>query len=150
MDIAFTPHADFGPRGPNWRTVFGETVMLPPGGAQKRDDLVGLAWHHILHARACIARRKPWQADYLIAAARHHVLALGCLRLGLPGMFAKGDDLLPHELTAPLEVSLVHSLEAPGLRRALAVVATALTAELERTDPALAAQLGPILAEHSR
>jgi hypothetical protein len=149
VDIALTPEADFGPRGPNWRTVFGETATLPPGGAQKRDDLVGLAWHHILHARACIARRKPWQAEYLIAAARHHVLALASLRLGLPGMFAKGDDLLPHELTAPLEASLARSLEGPELRRALAVVATALTAELERTDPALAARLGPALTEHS-
>ncbi len=26
VDIAFTPAADFGPRGPNWRTVFGATV----------------------------------------------------------------------------------------------------------------------------
>jgi hypothetical protein len=149
VDIAFTPQADFGPRGPNWRTVFGETATPPPGGAQTRDDLVGLAWHHLLHARACIARGKPWQAEYLLAAARHHVLALGCLRLGLPSMFAKGDDLLPHELTAALEASLARSLEEPELRRALAVVAAALTAELERTDPTLAARLGPVLAEHS-
>jgi hypothetical protein len=64
-------------------------------------------------------------------------------------MFAKGDDLLPHELTAALEASLARSLEEPELRRALAVVAAALTAELERTDPTLAARLGPVLAEHS-
>jgi len=50
VDIAFTPAADFGPRGPNWRTVFGETVELPPGAPPDRDDLVGHAWHHVLHA----------------------------------------------------------------------------------------------------
>jgi len=51
----------------------------------------------------------PWQAEYLIGAARHQVLALGCLRLGLTTRYAKGDDLLPCELTAPLEASLVRS-----------------------------------------
>src|SRR5438552_397827 len=29
VDISFTPAADWGPRGPNWRTVFGETVETP-------------------------------------------------------------------------------------------------------------------------
>src|SRR5919201_6927998 len=29
VDIALTPAADWGPRGPNWRTVFGEAVGTP-------------------------------------------------------------------------------------------------------------------------
>src|SRR4051794_34064037 len=41
VDVAFTPAAEFGPRGPNWRTVFGQTVELaatPPPG---REEIVG-------------------------------------------------------------------------------------------------------------
>lgn len=145
VDIAFTPEAEFGPRGPNWRTVFGETVELAPGEPQTRDELVGLAWHHVLHARACIERGKPWQAEWLIGGVREHVLALACLRLGHTTRYAKGADLLTPELTAPLEESLVHSLDEEELRRALDAAAAALVAELERTDSALAARLRPTL-----
>jgi len=147
VDIAFTPASDFGPRGPNWRTVFGETVAPAPSGLPNRDELIGLAWHHVLHARACIDRRKPWQAEYLISGARHYVLALACLRSGFPTRHGKGDDLLPRELTAPLDAALVRSLEEGELRRALAAVTSALITELERNDPALAARLRPPLAE---
>lgn len=145
VDIAFTPEAEFGPRGPNWRTVFGETVELAQGGPPASDDLVGLAWHHVLHARACIERGKPWQAEWLIGGVREHVLALACLRLGHTTRFAKGNDLLPSELTAPLEATLVRSLDNDELHRALAAAADALVAELERTDSALATRLRPTL-----
>ncbi|HEY6104115.1 MAG TPA: hypothetical protein VI007_12915 [bacterium] len=147
VDIAFTPASDFGPRGPNWRTVFGETVELTPGPPPARDEFVGLAWHHVLHARACIDRRKPWQAEFLISGARHYVLALACLRHGVSTRHGKGDDFLPREMTAPLEATLVRSMEEAELRRALEEVTSALTAELERTDPALAARLRPVLSE---
>jgi hypothetical protein len=145
VDIAFTPEAEFGPRGPNWRTVFGETIELAQSGPQTRDELVGLAWHHVLNARACIERGKPWQAEWLIGGLREHVLALACLRLGHTTRYAKGTDLLPPELTAPLEETLVHSLDENELRRALAAAAVALVAELERTDSALAARLRPTI-----
>jgi predicted nucleotidyltransferase len=149
VDIAFTPAADFGPRGPKWRTVFGETVDVAPNEPVPRDELVGLAWHHVLHARTCIERGKPWQAEWLISALRDHVLALACLRLGLITRFAKGADSLPPELTEPLEQTLVRSLDEPELRRALAAAAAAFAAELERHDSALAIALEPMLAERA-
>lgn len=147
VDLAFTPAAEFGPRGPSWRTVFGDTVELAPAEPVRRDDLVGLAWHHVLHARACIERGKPWQAEYWISGIRDQVLALACLRLGHATGYAKGADLLPPELTAPLVPALVCSLEEAELRRALAAAAVALAAELERTDAVLAARLRPVLTE---
>jgi hypothetical protein len=147
VDIAFAPPAEFGPRGPNWRTVFGEAVELAPDAPPRRDDLVGLAWHHVLHARACIERGKPWQAEYWISALRDQVLALACLRLGHTTWYAKGADLLPPELTASLTPTLVCSLDEAELRRALASAAVALSAELERTDAALADRLRPLFSE---
>jgi predicted nucleotidyltransferase len=145
VDIAFAPAAEFGPRGPTWRTVFGEAVELPPAPAQSADDLLGRAWHHALHARACIERGRPWQAEHWIRAVRDQVLASACLRLGHPTRYAKGADLLPAELTAPLEAALVRSLDEAELRRALAVAGAALAAEVERSAPALDARLAPML-----
>lgn len=149
VDIAFTPAGDFGPSGPHWRTVFGETVELPARTPPGRDDLIGLAWHHVLHARVCIERGQPWQAEYWISGVRDQVLALACLRLGHTTWYAKGADLLPRELTSPLQGALVRTLDDAELYRALAAASAALTAELGRTDVALAARLQPALAEMS-
>lgn len=147
VDISFTPSADFGPRGPNWHTVFGEAPEPVPSEPIPFDGLAGMAWHHVLHARACIERRKPWQAEYLISGVRDLVLALSCMRLGHTTAYAKGADLLPPDLTGPLDATLVRSLDDTELRRALSAAADALTVELERTAPSLAARLMPTLTE---
>jgi predicted nucleotidyltransferase len=149
VDIAFTPSPDFGPRGPNWRTVFGDVGEVGPTPPPGRDELAGLAWHHALHARMCIERGKPWQAEWLISGLREQVLALACLRLGHPVRFAKGADLLPAEIIGPLEATLIGSLDEAELRRALGAALAALAGELERSDPALAARLEPMLKELS-
>ncbi|HYZ56531.1 MAG TPA: hypothetical protein VE733_23970 [Streptosporangiaceae bacterium] len=60
---------------------------------------------------------------------------------------AKGAHLLPEDLTAPLEATLVRSPGEPELRRALAAIITVLTGQLERSDPALAARLRTMLTE---
>lgn len=147
VDIAFTPADDFGPLGPTWRTVFGQTAQLEPADPPTRDHLVGLAWHHALHALVCIERRRSWQAEHWISAVRDQVIALACLRLGHTTSYAKGAHLLPHELTGPLETALVQSLDEAELRRALEAVVVSLGRELELTDPALAARLQPMLTE---
>jgi len=147
VDIAFTPAADFGPRGPNWSTVFGETVEVAPNAPPDPDNLVGLGWHYVLHARTCIERGKPWQAVWLIDGVRDYILTLACLRLGHPPRFAKGADLLPPGISEPLKGTLVRSLDVGELSRALSAAAAALVAELELTDPELAARLQPTLIE---
>jgi hypothetical protein len=62
-------------------------------------------------------------------------------------MYAKGADLLPAEVTAPLETTVVRPLAEAELRRALADAAAALRAELDRSEPALGGRLGPVLTE---
>lgn len=144
-DISFTPEAGFGPRGPHWRTVFGQPADPEPAPALSPGHLAGLAWHHALHARICIERDRPWQAEHWISGVRDQVLALACLRLGYPVSYAKGAHLLPAWLTGPLTAALVRSLDEAELRRCLAAAAAGLAAELDRTDPALAARLNPML-----
>jgi predicted nucleotidyltransferase len=146
VDISFTPAADFGPRGPRWRTVFGATRQRPATSPPSLDTLAGHAWHHALHARTSIERRRWWQAEYWIGALREQVIGLACRRLGYPVSYTKGAHLLPEELTTPLVATLVRSLDEAELRRALGVAVTALATELERTDAALASRLRPMFA----
>jgi hypothetical protein len=147
VDISFTPESDFGPRGPNWQTVFGETVMTQAGEPPAVGALVGVVWTMCLHARRSIERGKPWQAEHMISGVRDHTLELASLRLGLPTRYARGADQLPSEVTDPLAATLVRSLDEAELRRALAAAVDALAAELERSDPRLAARLRPTLEE---
>jgi hypothetical protein len=147
VDIAFAGADRFGPRGPLFRPVFGAVVEQPTAdqGGPHVDQLIGLAWHHVLHARTAIARHKPWQAEYWISAVRDHVLTLGCLRSGLPTAYAKGADALPAAITTPLEDALPTSLDPEDLSRALRAAVTALLREVDATDPVLSARMQPAL-----
>lgn len=147
VDIAFTPISDFGPRGPSWRTVFGETVDLAPSAPPSRDELIGHAWHHALHARASIERGRLWQAEYWISGIRDQVVAIACLRLGHASWYAKGAHLLPSAVTDPLAGALVRSMDEAELRRALGAAISVLAIELELTDEALIGRLRPVLRE---
>jgi predicted nucleotidyltransferase len=150
VDIAFIPAAEFGPLGPNWRTVFGATVPLEPSGPPEFGQLAGLAWHHALHARVSIERQRYLQAEYWIGAMRSQVTALACLRLGYPDAYAKTAHRLPADVTARLAETLVRSLDPAELHRALAAATTTLSAELESPGNSQAGRLGSMLTELTR
>jgi len=141
VDLGFTPADRFGPAGPHFRAVFGEAVKSSPATGPDPGQLIGLGWHHVLHARSCIERDKPWQAEYWISGIRDQTLALACLRLGEPATYAKGADALPVAVTGGLEDALVRSLEPEELRRALRVAATRLLVELAASDAVQAQRL---------
>lgn len=145
VDLAFTPAAAFGATGPHFRRVFGEARERPGGAGPNRDQIVGMAWHHVLHARICIERNKPWQAEYWISGVRDHALSLACIRLGQEARYAKGVDALPGEVTAPFEAALVRGLAPAELRRALGVATTLLLGEVRAADADLAGRLEPSL-----
>ncbi|HEY7781304.1 MAG TPA: hypothetical protein VIC85_13930 [Ktedonobacterales bacterium] len=149
LDIGVTPQREFGPRGPHFQTLFGTSGPLTPPPSPDTRSLIGMSWHHVLHARACIERAKPWQAEYWISALRDHTLALACLRLGEPADYGRGLDRLPAPVTGPFADALVRSLETPELRRALAAATTCLIRELDAWDPALSARLGPLLRDYA-
>jgi predicted nucleotidyltransferase len=148
IDVAVTPHQDFGPRGPRFRTLFGTTHQMEPPPKPALRYLSGLCWHHVLHARSSIERGKPWRAEHWIRAIRDHVLTLACLRLGEEYAEARGADLLPGSVTGPLADALVRSLDEAELRRALAATTTSFLAELEAWDPKLRERLQPPLQEY--
>ncbi len=147
VDLAFTPANEFGSRGPNFKAMFGQPNQIPQMKKADRNHLIGLAWHHVLHARMFIERRKVWQAEYWISAIRDYTLALTSLRFGKPSEYSKGADDLPSEITAPLEDALVRSLSLEELRRALGAAVEGLLRELSETNGQLADRLASPLRE---
>ena len=147
VDLGFTTADRFGPAGPHFRAIFGKAAQPSPAPLQDPGHLIGLAWHHVLHARSSIERGKPWQAEYWISGIRDQTLALACLRLGAPVHYAKGADALPVAVTGELEGALVRSLELEELRRALRVAATRLLLELIATDAVQARRLERAIRE---
>lgn len=146
IDLTFAPEAEFGPRGPQWRTVFGHAMPLDPFVAADVNAVVGMVWHHFLHAWICLQRERWWQAEHWISALRDHVIALACRRLGhANAVHAKSAHLLPSEVTSPLEATLVRSLTETELHRALAATITVVIRELELIDDQLAKLLHPML-----
>jgi hypothetical protein len=145
LDLSMTPAAQFRPAGPRFRLLFGETaagepeVPTPPGNLfiptpLVAGDLFGWGVIYALHARACIERRRGWQAEHYVGAVRDHALSLACLRRGLPAVQARGYDDLPAEALARFEDSHVGAVEAGALRAALAASVVALVREGAEAD----------------
>ncbi|MFI6681833.1 nucleotidyltransferase domain-containing protein [Kribbella sp. NPDC050470] len=141
VDIAFAPAGSFGAVGPGFRLLFGEAVDQSPWGHPAAVDLVGMAWLYALHARSSIARGKAWQAEYMISGVRDHVLMLACLRHGVPHSQGRGLHLLPSATTAPVEATLVRSLEPAELQRAFRASVDVLLTEAAYVDAELAVRL---------
>jgi hypothetical protein len=140
FDLSMTPAAQFRPAGPRFRLLFGKTaadhsaVPAPTGGLfiptpPVAEDIFGWGAVYALHARACIQRRRLWQAEHYVTAVRDHALALACLRLGLPAVQARGYDDLPAETLARFDDTHVGTLEPEALRAALAASVLALMQE---------------------
>ena len=146
IDLGFYPEGGLVQRGP-WRPLFGDfedSAAWKPASLDVRLT-VGLAWHHVLHVRACIGRGRFWQAEHWIGQTRALVIALACVRYELPTAYAKGAHLLPSEATDALAATLVRSLDEAELRRALSAAVEALDRELRHHDAGLADRLRPIL-----
>ena len=82
----------------------------------------------------------------MISAVRDSVLALACIRHGLPAVHGRGLDLLPGEVTAPFEKTLIRELSINELTRAFQVAIDLLTEEIRRADQGLAERLHDALA----
>ena len=142
LDLSMTPAARFRPAGPRFRLLFGETAAdgpEPPTPPVPGDlfistpavaqDVLGWGVIYALHARACIERGRPWQAEHYVGAVRDHALSLACLRQGLPPAQARAYDDLPAETLDRLGESHVGALEPGTLRAALAASVLALMRE---------------------
>lgn len=147
VDLAFWPETEFGAIASTFRLVSGTARERPAFPGPSADPLIGMAWLHALHARSCIARGRPWQAEYMISGVRDHVLALSCLRHGVAAVQGRGMDSLPASVTEPMAAALVRSLDEAELRRAFASACELLLGEIEAVDAELAARLAAPIRE---
>ena len=141
VDLAFSPAEQFGARAPTFRLLFGTAAELPQATGPSAAQLIGWGWLYALHARSSLARGRLWQAEYMISGMRDQVLALACLRHGLPTSEGRGVDDLPVDVAAPISESLVGSLDVDELSAALRVVVKALIVEIGHVDETLADRL---------
>ena len=147
VDLSVTPQPEFGARAPRFKALFGDYRQIEPPPPPTARYRIGLAWHHVLHARSYIERGKLWGAEYWISSLRDETLALACLRLGEETADARGFHRLPATLTEPMAETLVRSLDEAELRRALRVAIAYFLNEVEVWDPDLYALLKPTLQE---
>jgi hypothetical protein len=158
VDISMTPAAHFRPAGPRFRLLFGATADPEPQAPRappslsiptpaKPHDLFGWGVVYALHARACIERGRLWQAEHYVGAVRDHALALGCLREGLPAVYARGYDDLSADALARLDDAHVGATEPGPLRVALAASVRALMHEGAQADLPHASTVAQRLAE---
>ncbi len=119
VDLSFTPASEFGALGPNFKVFFGNAVerghMEPPSAHY----LFGMGAHHAVRARFCVERGLVWQAQYWIDGIRDSALSLACRRRGLEALWGRGHDELPAEVLHQFEDTLVRSIDADELLRAL-------------------------------
>jgi hypothetical protein len=145
LDLSMTPAAQFRPAGPRFRLLFGATAADQSGGAVPPGnlfiptpavpgDLFGWGVIYALHARACIERRRVWQAEHYVGAVRDHALSLACLRQGLPAVQARGYDDLPAQTLARFGDTHAGAAEPGALRAALAASVLALMREGAEAD----------------
>jgi predicted nucleotidyltransferase len=146
IDVSFTPAAEFGPRSPRFRLVFGEAGQPPSPDPPDAGDLFGWAVAYARAARGYIARGRLWQAAHCIDGVRDRALALACIRRGLPSAHGRGHDDLPPDVVEPMRASLVPSLEPEVLLAALRAAVDGLLRESEDLGE-VAIKAGPSLRE---
>jgi len=119
VDLSFTPGNKFLGKGLKYDLLFGKALERDPAKPASAEQTFGLAVVYLIHAHACIARERMWEAEYCISAARDQALALACLHRGLKTAYGRGFDDLPPETLEPVTGALVGSLEKTRLVGAL-------------------------------
>ena len=146
VDLSFTPGNKFLGKGLRYDLLFGNVLGRDPAKPASAEQTFGLAVVYLLHAHACIARERMWEAEYSISAARDQALALACLHRGLKTAYGRGFDDLPPETLEPVTGALVGSLEKTRLVGALGRCVDVLLQNSQDVSE-LAGRLEPQLGE---
>lgn len=137
VDLSFWASHEFVAAGPTFRLLFGEPPREHIAAKRPSEAIIGEAWLYLLHARSSAARRRRWQANYMIATVRDHVLELACRRHDLRPDHARGVDDLPVALLDDYASMIPESLADLELRNALRATTARLIDEAYRAEPEL-------------
>jgi hypothetical protein len=126
VDISFTPVSAFASNGQNFKLLFGSFIDNNSVNKPSIYDLAGYAVHHALRARVCIERKRFWNAEYWLSAARDHALTIAALKAEADTSYGKGYDDLPSEVLERFNASFVTTLQRDELFRCLEEVTNGL------------------------
>jgi hypothetical protein len=146
VDLSFSPAEAFGPKGPDFRLLFGEAGPLPPPAGTPAATWLGEAVHHALRARIAVERGRPWQAVFWIQTVQQLAISLACARRGLAPHHGRGVDELPTDVLARLAAVDVTSHARDDLLHALRGAVDVLVAEAGDASPLLARVASPLEA----
>src|SRR6185312_9066113 len=141
LDLSVVPEKDYGAITSNFRLLFGKANKPKISSKPDVENLIGLGWHHVLHANLAICRRKPWQAEYWISALRDHIISMKCIRLGLSSIYAKGADNISNQEIKGMESTFIKSLDLSELTVALIATSGFLISEVQHYNKKLAIKL---------
>lgn len=147
VDVSFWAAEEFRATSPSFRLLFGTAEEPAPAAPPSIETLAGHAWLYALHVRSALARNRPWQAVYMLDHLLEQIVALACLRHGLPTHEGRGVDQLPPSVKNALNTARARDLDPSELRRTFAAVTNALLDELRLADPALTDRISPAFRE---
>jgi len=141
VDLSFWTSEEFVATGPRFRLLFGEPPAQYPREKRPSEAIIGEAWLYLLHARSSLARRRYWQANYMIGGVRDHVVELACRRHDLRTDDARGVDDLPAALLDDYASMIPPTLGELDLRKAFGATTARLTNEAHHINPELAERI---------
>ncbi len=147
VDISFWSAGEFRAVGPHFHLIFGVANEPQSTPAVSADELIGFAWLYALHVRSSVARNRLFQAEYMLSNMRSQVLALACLRQGLPTRDGRGFDDLRDEKSRGFEDCYPTSIHPEELHRALRSTMAVLLSEIRRRDHNFAVNIESVLLE---
>lgn len=115
VDLSFAPGHNFGALGPRFTLLFGKAVARNQPQQASLEHMFGLAVHHLVRARFCIARGRFWQAEYWINSAREQAMSLQCRHYGLESSYGRGLDKLPEKVLTEFSKTRISSLDSRSL-----------------------------------
>lgn len=145
VDISFWPQDRVRATEPGFTLLFGEVNEPTTPADPDPAALIGWAWLYALHVRSAVARGRTWQAVMMLDRLRDEVVALACVRHGLPSHQGRGADRLPADWRARLALTQTGSTAAADLRDRASALLALLEEEVAMHDRGLASRLGPAL-----
>lgn len=136
VDLSLWPDLDFRAVGGSFRLVFGSAAVPSSAEPPEAAALAQVGWLYALHLRSALARGRTWQAVHLLDGLRDHVVALACLRFGLPTHEGRGVDRLPAEVLDRMATTRPAGLDPARLGHSFTACVAMLVDELSRHDPA--------------
>jgi hypothetical protein len=147
VDVSFWPADGFAPHGPAFRLIFGQVGESRAPAEPDARDSIGMAWLHALHVRSSLARKRTWQAEFMLNGMRTHMLVLACRRHGLSAKDARGVDELPDALREAFRECRPMQVNEAAVRDAFRRAIHLLIDEIAAVDAVLADRLQAPLTE---